>query len=673
MTIWIIKTLLFFAAISAINSSFSSILKENLSYEVLNGDSDRDPYDSLSYNDLEEWTEETESNLLNKIEKLKQNFEEIILIEIVLIGFPSSSSNHSWSLSKKELDYYLSQVHYDNKIGILRPSKREEEWNGEHELFIKRKFLFQVSEGSKPLSNKISSLIEGYIKQREAKIPHRLLDQIIQSEYEKQKDGSLRVYLIHPQISTLGFHSYYYESKGGLESCGTSLGMGEGLGQRYLWLDVTSRSHQYGPTDLGEGVVSPFLGVPNVQRVISLHKSGKMTANDFVVDVVSFIKRTCEYFVSPSISHYPLPGVGKEVLFHLFILSDYSALGGSGFNWKIIQDKMDTLGEEFKFQYKETHIPLKDSYFADLILKYSTKTTTHSGREEFYLDSEELSHWIRNFWKKFESYQPEETFFNTIPIFLFDLSSDKFGLIDQSYQSVSFPDMVVAFQSLHSDFNTEYSCDGNDIRVDISDATRSVFASMLETTFGITPSHLKWNSVLKRPSQDFLWSIGHSPGAIFSNSTGLSFNVADNVVKNTLYSRIQDSLSLLNAVLFHYVNSKLTMSQVLTEDEYDIFLRRWNMLQFKADEVKNHLSHFEYQQASKFIQSMFFDVTALHEVVHDAGERMEVSFVCKNQTPNDSDWLRVIKWALIVSPVFVGGWVAASTLRMKRGSKKRRD
>ena len=147
-----------------------------------------------------------------------------------------------------------------------------------------------------------------------------------------------------------------------------------------------------------------------------------------------------------------------------------------------------------------------------------------------------------------------------IAAFIYDLNSDgavcllsvllTFGadilLFDRFHQAVSFNDIVVGVQTQAPAAIIDYrrvlsanrrasflqrcvvrSCNGQSMQFDPRDASRAVLGALLQTAFGVAPTHRFWNPFLNDSETNFMWDIGHTPFAYFSKSLRLSFAQRD--------------------------------------------------------------------------------------------------------------------------------------------------
>lgn len=71
------------------------------------------------------------------------------------------------------------------------------------------------------------------------------------------------------------------------------------------------------------------------------------------------------------------------------------------------------------------------------------------------------------------------------------------------------------------------------------------------------------------------------------------------------------------------------LEEVLSPSDYLQFLRRWNMLMFKIEEARGFLSLQDYYSSFQFVQSLRYDVTALHKLVHSAGKHIQTVLICE--------------------------------------------
>ncbi|PRP88358.1 hypothetical protein PROFUN_03272 [Planoprotostelium fungivorum] len=643
------KTSLFF--LLSITVAFCLFTKDDLRAAILTENRETDPFLSLSSSDLaKDWSHEGEEDLVARVDHLIHSFEEGIYVEVCLVGFPSrSTEKNATIIDRNQLSKLLADITLDDTVTALYPRNHDR-----HEIFVKRKFLFQVVETDDKLDRKLGTIIQGHLSQNQ-KVPIQAIDDVIREDYNRSPDRSVRVYLINPRLPTDNY-SYTY----GPTSCSTPLSLGS-RDDRFLWIDTRAAVSHWGMKDIGEGNINPGSLPSTRQTYLKSH-----TVNELMVSMVRFLRRTCEYLLAPSISHYPLPEQ-RNIYLHLIIMSDH-ALGGGKFDWNFIQKQVKSLnipGHEIHF--KETVHSFNDCVECDIVYRHALKMQRIKERTLYQLDSKDLQKWL----KHFRSSLWGETI--TIPIFLFDLSAHDVLPIDGLHQSVAYEGMIVAFQSQAPSANTQYSCDRDDVKIDTRDATKNVLSSILDTLLGISPSHKRWSTLHEREVNDYMWSVSSSPGSIFSQSTQLAFTVADNSARHVIYTQLDVTLRELNYVLRHFESHGRHLYETLTLSEQIQFSHRWYVLQFKIEEAGKHLSHFEFESANKYVTSMKHDVTALHDMVHVAGDRLQLVFSCRKESEESvlvalDTYTRTV---ILVSPFVFALWVALRRCRPTENKTKR--
>jgi len=370
--------------------------KDAIRNEILKG-SNEDPFLSLTESHLaSEWSQNAGEGLVAKVDHLLQTFEEGLYVEICLVGYTSKQSMTDKSyIDRAQLSKLLQEVTLDGSVTATHPFNRSR-----HELFVKRKYLFQVVEADPKLSDRLAEVIDKTISKTDFTVPYRQVDDLIRADYLKSPDRSVRLYIISPQVKAKEQYRYVNENGGG--SCGTSMGIGLGT-ERYIWVDSRSTMGYYGAKDVGDGNVNP-------STIPSSHSKPRnaFESSEALVSIVSFVRKTCEYVISPSLSFYPLP-FHKNLNFKLLRMSDRIFNGGK-FDWDIIKKKVDKLeimpGHNISFS--ESTFSFQDCKKCDIIFRQAIKKDKTSDKTSYFLDSKILRKWLQHFRSDFYGQNDDE-------------------------------------------------------------------------------------------------------------------------------------------------------------------------------------------------------------------------------------------------------------------------
>ncbi|EKX39432.1 hypothetical protein GUITHDRAFT_114391 [Guillardia theta CCMP2712] len=454
-------------------------------------------------------------------------------------------------------------------------------------------------------------------------------------------------------------------------ACGTT--MWAGL-ERYMWIDLTAGPILFGPHTSGEGLVSE-LSIPRLDnfQVESLDWNGGhhfAYIQEFLAELVSLVCKTSDLLIEPSLHHFPVP-LAKKLRLHLVHITNDPKVrtqyaDETGFldgvpqvrGWDNIKSQLGHLGGNIAVQgqtilYNRTVVQLNDckfclaAYAASLKSHTSTvfrgqlKTQVHE-----YLDSKELHEQLLNFLNKEElGFAQELGIFGwvptqfldldsayrehwTIPIFLFDLQDTALILLDRFHQAVSFPEMVIALQTRSSPATVDFSCADEMITVDPRDATRPMLGALLQTGWGVAPTHEHFSGKKQQAEVNYMWSAAATPFGPFSTSEKLTFSLVDAARRNLVFSALNFSIAQVSLTLEQFSKFGKNMEDVLLPSEHVHFVRRWNVLKFKILRTSTYLSLLNFNTALFYARSTRHDVKAIRNTVLHAGKFVHTYIGC---------------------------------------------
>eukprot|EP01132_Coremiostelium_polycephalum_P007593 gene7593-9337_t len=528
-------------------------------------------------------------------------------------------------IEKDELESILNHIEKTDFPVLLNPEIRDIK-------LIQQKFIYQVSEiTTTPFSN-LKNAITKYIKPGYGNniVPFDIVDDVIYNDCKSENPLSYSIYILNFDISDSYSYSQLNQSQftsstttsknvnndddeekpkkvtfsDTNQSCKTKIwqgkapslnGINKGEG-RYVWIDIGADSPLYGPKTKGTGSVLPE-DFPQ--------KSNSMTTK--LYSISTFISQTTKQLLSPPIYWFPKLFEYQNIEIRLVMIHDHK-LGkleeSENFDWEMIQNQIQKIPllPRHKITFSKTEISLLDNEYVSQI-KQSSLKTHHSGTKgvQQYLDSKELHLWFKKHLLKLVPERKNkgkgEVEPYVVPIFLFDISYKDILLLDRAYQAVPFQDMVIAIQTQSDHIRVDFKCD-RQLYIDSTDSTRPVLASLLQTIWGITPTHFNLPKNSKTIDNSYLWSMGYNPFSVFSTQKEISFSQADTGFRNHVYFSIVNALSPLNHVmdeidkdesLTGYNGDQLIMSQIQELQQ---------SIQKSLNEVGQHISFHKDQEAS---------------------------------------------------------------------------
>lgn len=252
-----------------------------------------------------------------------------------------------------------------------------------------------------------------------------------------------------------------------------------------------------------------------------------------------------------------------------------------------------------------------------------------------YLDSKRLHQILSDSAEEFRrvaGLPEEELGSRVLPIYVFDLDYNTILLLDRYHQSVAFKDMVIAVRTKTAQTVSDYSCNGRHVFTRTRELERPLVGSLLQSMWGVSPTHLLWSPTHNSTLVDYSWSVGQTPFGPFSEISSLSFVQKDAARRNFLLTSLNYSITsaidVLESVYAHGGDRDL-----LKQNQHVEFIQRWHLFRYKLDKAVSSLSHFDFEMAFYYIRSSDHDLYAMHNLVYTASQEIEASLVCFKDPP----------------------------------------
>lgn len=130
-----------------------------------------------------------------------------------------------------------------------------------------------------------------------------------------------------------------------------------------------------------------------------------------------------------------------------------------------------------------------------------------------------------------------------LPVFVLSLLGMPPGLLlDKKHLHVATSRCVLVLQTASVPIALPYFSDGALVYLNPRRPTRHIVAGLSTALGGLLPPYERFDVVRKRVASNFLWSHGAVPWGPFSNSSSLSLIFADQMVRNSVSSRVSSSM-----------------------------------------------------------------------------------------------------------------------------------
>ncbi|KAI4351603.1 hypothetical protein L6164_005947 [Bauhinia variegata] len=556
-------------------------------------------------------------------------------VNVRLVGdFPSDSA--------LLLSSFLSASQPSNHFHVIAPFETQN-----HRLALKHSLHLDVSH-----LPSLASVLSDAIKSEVANTPSSLrspllsisytsVDQIIKQDFEKEKPvEGVYVYLLNlgPQSRPYAYNYGTGDSSPGFTRCLGSIWTGK---ERYVWIDLGAGPVDYGPALSGDGV----LPRGEFHPLAALHGRPK-SQKALLADLASLIWSAYQVFLVPSL-RIPVPFENSLIVQFIHVYG-FGGKDRDGLDWKSIE-------KTFKDEVKDNGLLFSDQslsfktyevqYSECPICSFAISRSLNSYTSRFlfdnytlivseYLDSKRLHQILSESANEFRKAAklPEEDFGRVLPVYVFDLDYNTLLLLDRFHQSVAFKDMVIAVRTKNTQTVSDYSCNGRHVFTQTRELERPLVGSILQSMWGVSPTHLSWSPRHNNTLVDYTWSIGQTPFGPFSELSSLSFVQRDAARRNTLLTTLNYSISSAIDVL-ESIESHGGDRSLLKQKQHVEFVQRWNLFKYKLDKVVSALSHLDFEIALFYLRSSDHDLYAIHSIVYHASQDIEASLVCFKDPP----------------------------------------
>ncbi|KAJ4961191.1 hypothetical protein NE237_021101 [Protea cynaroides] len=562
------------------------------------------------------------------------SLEVSVPVNVKLVG---SFSPNSQSL----ISSFISATHFSDQFHVIGSSDP-------HHLAIKHSLHFDASPSSSSFAAEISEAIRSEIERSPSSlrsylhsVPYSVVDRIVKHDFEKEKPvEGVYIYLLNlnPQSKPYAYSYVSGESSPAFTRCLGSIWTGK---DRYLWIDLAAGPVNYGPALSGDGLLSGGEFHP----LAALHGPPK-SQKSLLADLASLVWSAYQVLLVPSL-RIPIP-------FENSLIVQFIHVRGSegndlhGLDWKSIERTfMDEVSEgglllgDQSLRFRTYEVTFADCPICSFAI--SRSMNSYTSRFLFdnytlivseYLDSKRLHQILSDSADQLRSAAgvPQEDFGRVLPVYVFDMDFNRLLLLDRYHQSVAFRDMVIAVRTRSTQTVSDYSCSGRHVITQTRELERPLVGSILQSLWGVSPTHLLWSPRHNGTMVDYTWSVGQTPFGPFSEISSLSFVQKDaarrNVLLTSLNYTITSALDVLDSISAHDGDRNL-----LKQNRHVEFVQRWNLFKYKLDKAVSALSHLDFEMALYYLRSSDHDLYALHSLVYHASQELESSLVCFKDPP----------------------------------------
>ncbi|XAR51763.1 hypothetical protein NMG60_11006492 [Bertholletia excelsa] len=575
-------------------------------------------------------------------------------VTVKLVG--SSFTSSAISL----LHSFLSAAISSDQFHVITPFS-----NQNHHLALSHSLHLDVSLSSSSLSSLLDEAIRSELSKTPSPLRSPLLsvsysaiDRIIKQDFEREKPvQGVYIYLLNlgAQSKPYAYNYGFGESSPAFTKCLGSIWTGK---DRYLWIDLAAGPVDYGPALSGDGV----LPRGEFHPLTALHGRPK-SQKALLADLASLVWSAYQVLVVPSL-RIPVPFENSLIVQFIHIHGS-DGKDANGLDWNSIEKTfMDEVNEgglllgDQSLRFKTYEVRYSDCSICSFAI--SRATTSYTSRYLFdnytlivseYLDSKRLHQILSESADELRRIAgfPEEDFGRVLPVYVFDLDLNTILLLDRYHQSVAFKDMVISVRTKNAQTVSDYSCNGRHVFTQTRELERPLVGSILQSMWGVSPTHLLWSPRHNNTLVDYTWSVGQTPFGPFSEISMLSFVQKDaarrNVLLTSLNYSISSAIDVLESILAHGGDRKL-----LKRGQHNEFVQRWSLFKYKLDKAVSALSHMDFELALYFLRSSDHDLYAIHSLVYHASQELEASLVCFKDPP--FPWASASMFAVVFLALF---------------------
>uniref|UniRef100_A0A2P2Q355 Uncharacterized protein MANES_12G108800 n=1 Tax=Rhizophora mucronata TaxID=61149 RepID=A0A2P2Q355_RHIMU len=562
-------------------------------------------------------------------------------LHLRLVGpvFPADSSSL--------LHSFLAAAHTSDHFHVITPDPFP--YQSSHRLAVKHFPHLDISHAGRSLSSRLSSALKEVISATPSSlrspllsVPYDTVDGIIKQEFDKEKPvQGVYIYLL-----SLGSQSKNYayghssgDSSPGFTKCLGTTWTGK---DRYLWIDLSAGPVDYGPALSGDGV----LPRGEFHPMATMHGRPK-SQKARLADLASLIWSAYQVLLVPSL-RVPVHFDSSLIVEFIHVYGSENGKDSSGLDWELIERAFfDKDGDSGLLLGKQTlnFRTYKVSYTQCSICSFAISRSINSYTSRFlfdnytlivseYLDSKRLHQILSESADEFRRMAgiPEEDVGRVLPVYVFDLDYNSLLLLDRYHQSVAFRDMVIAVRTKATQTVSDYSCNGRHVFTHGRELERPLIGSILQSMWGVSPTHLLWSPWHNNTLVDYTWSVGQTPFGPFSETSSLSFVQKDAARRNALLTSLNYSITsaidVLESIAAHGGDRNL-----LKQNRHVEYVQRWNLFKYKLDKAVSAVSHLDFEMALYYLRSSDHDLYAIHSLVYHASQELEASLVCFKDPP----------------------------------------
>ncbi|XP_027358419.1 uncharacterized protein LOC113867349 [Abrus precatorius] len=520
-----------------------------------------------------------------------------------------------------------------------------------HSLSLSHSLNLHVTHAPPSLSSLLSQTLSSQLHSTPSSlrspllpIPFSSIDQIIQQHFHKSNpnpsQSHVHLYLLNlPPSPNSKPYAYTYSSGDSSAAFTKCSGTFWTAADRYFWIDLAAGPVDYGPAISGDGVIPRGEFHP----LAALHGRPK-SQKAFAADLASLVWSAYQVFLAPSL-RIPVPFENSLVVQFVHVYSERER-DLSGLDWRLIEKSFRDesggllLGDQ-SLSFKDYAIRYSECPICSFAV--SRSINSYTSRFLFdnytlivseYLDSKRLHQILSDSADELRKLAgvPEEDFGRVIPVYVFDLDYTSLLLLDRYHQSVAFKDMVIAVRTRNTQTVSDYSCNGRHVFTQTRELERPIVGSILQSMWGVSPTHLSWSPQHNGTLVDYTWSMGQTPFGPFSEMSSLSFVQKDaarrNLLLTSLNYSITSAIDVLQSIETHGGDKNL-----LKQKQHVEFVQRWNLFKYKLNKVVSAMSHLDFEMALFYLRSSDHDLYAIHSIVYHASQEIEASLVCFRDPP----------------------------------------
>ncbi|CAK7323054.1 unnamed protein product [Dovyalis caffra] len=560
-------------------------------------------------------------------------------VRLVGSSFPSDSSSL--------INSFLSTAHISDHFHVITtdpiPSQNS------HRLSIKHSPHLDISHASSTLSSRLSEALKTAISETTSSlrtplisIPYDTVDRIIKQDFDREKPvQGVYVYLIYLGSQSKNY-AYTYsagDTSPGFTKCLGTIWTGK---ERYLWIDLSAGPVDYGPALSGDGV----LPRGEFHPLAAMHGRPK-SQKALLADLASLIWSAYQVLLVPSL-RIPVHFENSLIVEFIHIYGSESGKDLSGLDWKEIERTFMDEANAGGLLLRNQHLTFRNyevNYDQCSICSFAISRSINSYTSRFlfenytlivseYLDSKRLHQILSDSAEEFRRMAgiPEEDFSRALPVYVFDLDYNTLLMLDRYHQSVAFRDMVIAVRTKTTQTVSDYSCNGRHVFTHTRVLGRPLVGSILQSMWGVSPTHLSWSPRHNNTLVDYTWSVGQTPFGPFSEISSLSFVQKDAARRNVLLTSLNYSVSsvidVLESIVAHGGDRNL-----FKQNRHVEFVQRWSLFKYKLDKAISAMSHLDFDMALYYLRSSDHDMYGIHSLVYHASQELEASLVCFKDPP----------------------------------------